>query len=156
MMSTVNQSLTIRRATIHDCTAIADLSVQLGYPSTSAQIAERLMMIDNDSRHEVFVAESKNAVVGWVHITMELHLESGSFAEIVGLVVDKHHRSAGLWKQLVESAEQWAQERGCNVMRVRTNVVRESTHKFYEKIGYKLQKQQKVFGKTLGSVSDSN
>ena len=149
MMSTVNQSLTIRRATIHDCTAIADLSVQLGYPSTSAQIAERLTMIEKDSRHEVFVAENNNTVVGWVHIVVELHLESGSFAEIVGLVVDEHHRNASVGRQLVESAEQWAQGRGCNEMRVRTNVVRERAHKFYEQRSYQLKKQQKVFGKTL-------
>ena len=144
-----NSICAIQRAQHEDCEPIADLSGQLGYPSTSVQIAERLSLMENNPNHAVFVAKDIDAVVGWAHVVMELHLESGTFAELVGLVVDEHHRGDGVGRQLVETVEQWARDRGCGEMRVRTNVVRERTHKFYKQIGYELKKQQKVFGKTL-------
>ena len=106
-------------------------------------------MIEKDPDHVVFVAENDSSVIGWVHAARELHLESGMFAEVFGLVVDESHRSAGIGRSLVEAAEQWAQEHGCRDMRVRTNVVRERAHTFYERNGYTLKKQQKVFSKTL-------
>jgi catechol 2,3-dioxygenase-like lactoylglutathione lyase family enzyme len=39
---------------------------------------------------------------------------------------------------------------GCEMMRVRSNVIRERAHRFYtERLGYEVVKQQMVFGKTL-------
>ena len=141
--------MTLRRASMRDCIVIADLSGQLGYPSTPDAIAERLTIIKRNSHHVVFVAERNNGIVGWVHVAKELHLESGTFGEVIGLVVDESHRRAGIGRCLVEAAEQWVQERGCREMRVRTNVVRERTHAFYERNGYGMKKQQKVFWKPL-------
>ena len=77
-------------------------------------------------------------------------MESDPDAEIRGLVVDEEARSGGLGQKLVEAAESWARERGHNWMSVRSNVIRERTHRFYERLGYGRAKTQHKFRKRLG------
>ena len=50
---------------------------------------------------------------------------------------------------LVAAAEAWARERGHGRMRVRSNVLRQPAHRFYERLGYAVTKRQAVFDKSL-------
>ena len=45
--------------------------------------------------------------------------------------------------------EQWARERGIRTIGLRSNVIRERAHAFYEREGYTVLKKQKAFRKTL-------
>ena len=49
----------------------------------------------------------------------------------------------------MQRAEEWAREKGCATVGVRSNVIRERAHAFYERIGYKHIKTQKSFHKEL-------
>jgi GNAT superfamily N-acetyltransferase len=49
----------------------------------------------------------------------------------------------------VAKAEAWARARGCPSLTVRSNVVREHAHPFYESLGFARIKTQHVYGKTL-------
>ena len=51
-------AIKIRRAKSSDAARIAELSGQLGYPATAAEIAQRLRTIKPASQHAVLVAES--------------------------------------------------------------------------------------------------
>lgn len=95
--------------------------------------------------HAVFVAEVEEEVVGWLHVQGRELLESDRFAEITGLVVDQLHRGKGLGKSLLRAAEAWAREHGFKTMRVRSNVIRVDTHRFYEGAGYRVIETQKAF-----------
>lgn len=139
--------IAIRPARSADAAALAALAGQLGYPSTEADILRRLVMIEDRPQHAVFVAEADGAVAGWVHVLLDLHLESGEFAEIAGLVVDEHRRGAGVGQRLLVSAEAWARDQGAGTVRVRSNVVRTEAHGFYAKAGYAVRKRQTVFEK---------
>jgi len=97
----------------------------------------------------VFVACISKKVVGWIHVCINFRIESDSYAEIGGLVVDENYRGKGIGKLLVEEAERWAQEKKFTKLRVRSNVIRKNTHRFYLHFGYKEEKEQKVFGKTF-------
>jgi GNAT superfamily N-acetyltransferase len=142
--------LKIRRAKSADAPRIAELSGQLGYPATAAQIRERLRRICPASLHAVFLAESKDAgVVGWLHVSKQPLLESEIRAEVNGLVVADGHRSFGAGARLLAAAEDWACKHGCKSMSVRSNVIRERAHKFYERNGYEHYKSQKSFRKPL-------
>lgn len=144
-------STRIRKARRSDAERIAQLSGELGYPATAAQIATRLRQLKPASKHAVFVAESSDAagLVGWLHVSVSHLLESDIRAEVNGLIVAEGQRSAGAGAKLLETAEQWARRHGCRAMNVRSNVIRERAHKFYEKHGYEHYKTQKAFRKAL-------
>ena len=144
------KELKIRRARSTDARRLADLAGQLGYPATTAQLRERLRWISPASQNAVFVAEARDAgVVGWLHVTKQALLESEIRAEVNGLVVADGHRSLGAGAQLIAAAEEWARKHGCKYMSVRSNVIRERAHKFYERNGFEHYKTQKSFRKPL-------
>jgi GNAT superfamily N-acetyltransferase len=145
-------AIKIRKARRGDAERIAQLSGELGYPASAAQIAVRLRQLTPVSKHAVFVAESPEAdtgVVGWVHVSESHLLESDVRAEVNGLIVADGQRSVGAGAKLLEAAEAWARRRGCRGMNVRSNVIRERAHKFYERQGYEHYKTQKAFRKPL-------
>ena len=142
----------IRRARRGDAERIAQLTGELGYPATAAQIATRLRQLTPVSKHAVFVAESADvdaSLIGWVHVSVSHLLESDIRAEVNGLIVAEGQRSAGAGAKLLEAAEEWARRRGCRGMNVRSNVIRERAHGFYERNGYEHYKTQKAFRKAL-------
>ncbi len=146
---------------------MAALATQLGYPASAEQITRRLEAIaagDGGSDGggsgggggggggEVLVAEVDGRVVGWGHVASVVSLEAEPFAELRGLVVDETVRGRGIGAQLVKAAEDWGRERGMEVLRVRTNVVRERTHRFYEREKFTRAKTQLVFVKRLSGA----
>ena len=144
------QELKIRLAKPGDSTRLADLSGQLGYPATAAQIRKRLRGIRPSSQYAVFVAETQDAgVIGWIHVSKQPLLETDMRAEINGLVVAEGQRSRGAGAKLLAAAEDWARQRGCKGMSVRSNVIRERAHQFYERNDYEHYKTQKSFRKRL-------
>ena len=144
------KELKIRRAKSADAPRIAVLSGQLGYPATAAQMRKRWRGIKPTSQHAVFVADSaKDGVIGWVHVSREPLLEVEIRAEVNGLIVAEGQRSLGAGARLLAAAEEWARKHGCKSMSVRSNVIRERAHKFYERNGYEHYKTQKSFRKPL-------
>ena len=142
------KELKIRRAKSADAPRIAVLSGELGYPATAAEICKRLLRIKPASLHAVFVADApEHGVIGWVHVSKQPLLEVEIRAEVNGLVVAEGQRNLGAGAQLLFAAEEWARKHGCKSMSVRSNVIRERDHKFYERNGYEHYKTQKSFRK---------
>ena len=148
----------IRRARRSDAARIAELSGQLGYPAAAAQVARRLGKLAPASRHALFVAEVKDAgssqiaavsLIGWLHISITNLVEVDTRAEVNGLIVAEGQRSMGAGERLLEAAEEWARRHGCGSVNLRSNVIRERAHKFYERQGYEHYKSQKAFRKSL-------
>ena len=143
-------AMRVRPMRERDARAVADLTGQLGYPSTAAQIRKRLELLSGDPGSAVFVAEDRDGrVVGWVHVLVRTFLESDTYAELGGLVVDKAARRKGAGKALVSAAEVWAAGHGYATMRVRSNVKRVEARPFYEGLGYSIGKSQHVYEKSL-------
>ncbi len=139
----------IRPARSEDCPPLADLCTQLGYPSTPEQLTSRLRQIQADPDHAVFIAEENSAVIGWVHVHITPLLESDRTAEIGGLVIDEKKRGLGIGRALMEQAEAWANQHSCREIRLRSNILREAAHRFYEALGYKNLKTSYTFRKQL-------
>lgn len=143
----------IREATLSDAAALAALSIQLGYPSTPEEMAERLRVLvsrSGTSGNGVLVAEDESGVVGWLHVSGMFFLESPAFAEVLGLIVDEAHRGRGVGKLLLDGAARWAADHGFDKLRVRSNVIREDAHRFYEREGFRRVKTQVVLDRGLG------
>ncbi len=143
----------IRPAGPDDAPTIARLSTQLGYPQSELDARRALQAVRAEASGEVFVAtEDGGEVVGWIHVLLAPRLESGTYAEIGGLVVLEALRGRGIGTRLVEAAEAWAAARGAPTIRVRSNVVREDAHRFYTTRGYDVIKTQAVFRKSIGQA----
>jgi GNAT superfamily N-acetyltransferase len=143
-------AIEIRAAEDRDIAALARLAGELGYPSTDKQVRERFANIKGAPHLATFVAAiNRDTVIGWIQLSEARSVESEPRAEITGLVVDSNFRSGGVGRLLVERGEDWARERGLGMIGVRSNIIRERTHEFYERLGYTVTKTQKAFRKIL-------
>jgi GNAT superfamily N-acetyltransferase len=133
-----------------DAPRLDGLVVELGYPSRPLEIRLRLERILAAPGDFLRVAEVGGDLVGWVHAAEEELFESGRRCEIRGLVVHRPARRAGVGRALVAAVETWARGRGLPEVSVRSNVVREESHPFYERLGYVRTKTQHVYRKSLG------
>lgn len=142
--------LNIRPATKADAAAIAGLSGQLGYPAEERTISDRFAAIAADTRHAVLVAvEDGGALVGWIHIMPKTMMLESDGCEIGGLVVDEHHRGAGVGRALLAEAETWARACGYRELTVRSDTRRSGAHAFYPAQGFTRTKEQSVYKKPL-------
>jgi GNAT superfamily N-acetyltransferase len=142
-------AFSIREARPGDREDLARLSTELGYPMTPEEAEARLAELAHHADHTLLVAEAGGRPAGWIQISLPRTFESPGAAEIAGLVVDETRRGEGLGPRLLRAAEDWARARGCPVIRVRSNVIRERAHAFYVREGYAKLKVQQVFEKPL-------
>ena len=139
----------IRPATTDDAYAVSHLSAQLGYYLSIDDSRSNLERLKESEDDIVFVAESDGEVIAWIHVFYAVRVETKPFCEIAGLVTDKAYRGKGVGSQLIYKACEWCRLKSVDSLRVRTNVVRTETHKFYERAGFKLDKQQRVYGMSI-------
>lgn len=142
---------TVRLATSQDAGPITALSLELGYPSSVAQVRRRLDVLLGDGSHAVQVAvrPAGGELVGWIHVFVRELVMVDRHAEIGGLVVAKDQRGRGIGHLLMIEAEHWARGQDCAAVYVRSNVEREAAPEFYRNLGYDQVKAQGVFRKTL-------
>jgi GNAT superfamily N-acetyltransferase len=149
-MKTLSKVCSTRPAELSDRDRIAELAGQLGYACTGQEVQERLAEMNELGSHAVFVAELPgHRIAGWIGVYVFRSVVLNALAEVSGLVVDETVRSRGIGEILLDSAEAWARRTGCTAMSVRSNVVRDRAHSFYEGQGYQVVKSQKVFRKVL-------
>jgi GNAT superfamily N-acetyltransferase len=140
----------IRPARASDHERIAELAGQLSYPSTPVEIARRLETLQRSAEAAVFVAQLESGeIAGWIAAFVYRTVEADARAEVSGLVVDECFRSQRVGEHLLACAEQWAREQGCQAIGLRSNIIRDRAHAFYERHGYAHVKTQKAFRKKL-------
>jgi GNAT superfamily N-acetyltransferase len=140
----------IREALPQDYARIAELAGQLSYPSTPGEISKRLDGMRRSNEHAVFVAQlASGEIAGWLAVFVYRVVEADARAEISGFVVDERYRSQRVGMHLLARAERWAREKVCRVIGLRSNVIRDRAHAFYERRGYQHVKTQKSFRKDL-------
>jgi GNAT superfamily N-acetyltransferase len=156
----VSESWQICGARREDAAEIARLAGLLGYPSEGRAMRERLEELLARADQRIAVAAPLPArelraggatLGGWVHVARHITLESGEFAEILGLIVDPAARRAGVGRALVAEAERWARMQLLGRLVVRSNVVRDESHTFYPALGLPRSKSQHVYAKSLGA-----
>lgn len=146
----------IRVARLEDAPAMAHLAGELGYPTTTQELTNRLTAILGMPDHAVYVAEvCGQQVIGWTHVHGMHLIEAVDFADLGGLIINASFRSQGIGKQLLEAAESWTISQGYAYLRVRSNILRERAHRFYHRAGYRVVKSQHVFIKFLPVESNA-
>jgi len=134
----------IRGARQDDAAALAELSTQLGYPSTEAQVRERLRLL-HDPERELLVADAPDGLAGFIDVHVQRVVESEPYGEVGGLVVGTPHRGAGLGAALLAAAADWSRARDLERLWIRANLARVGPHEFYEAIGCRGVKDQRVY-----------
>jgi GNAT superfamily N-acetyltransferase len=135
----------IRKIAEPDAPATAALCKQLGYDLSVQQTLENIRAVMASKGHDAFVATDETKVVGWIGLAQAIQIETPSYCEIRGLVVDDQYRNRGIGKLLVEKAKEWCRENGNKKLRLRCNTKRTETHLFYQHLNFKEVKEQKVF-----------
>ena len=142
----------VRAANLADAAEIARLAGELGYPAEGKAMASRLERLLDRAQDLILVAfagENENRLLGWIAAEARTPLVATPRVEIMGLVVDETARKSGVGKRLVAAVEDWAKEHGVRDVVVRSNVLREESHPFYEHLGYHRAKSQHVYHKEL-------
>jgi GNAT superfamily N-acetyltransferase len=143
----------VRAATLEDAARLAVLSSQLGYPATAEEMKRRLKAIERLPDNLVLVAQLDGGlVVAWAHAYVRPTLENEPSAEIAGLVVDASWRGQGAGRTLMDHVERWARGAGCAAVTLRSNIIRDGAHKFYEGLGYARIKTQHAFQKKMAGA----
>jgi GNAT superfamily N-acetyltransferase len=140
----VTPQLSIRAAAPEDAGDLVGLCSQLGHAVALGDVQSHLAR-PPQSGHCLLVAVLAGRVVGWLEAEARVALPTGTWAEVTGLVVEEGLRGQGVGSALVRSVRLWAQGQGLTRLRVRTRVERAKAARFYEKEGFQLQKQQRVY-----------
>jgi len=134
-----------RQIKIEDATEVNQLSAQLGYPLSIEETEKNIAAVIASKYDDAFVAVHENQIIGWIGVSQAVLVEVMPHCEINGLVVDEKYRGKGIGKLLLEKAAQWGREKANNKLRLRCNVIRTEAHEFYQHLGFREIKQQKVF-----------
>jgi GNAT superfamily N-acetyltransferase len=137
--------INLRVMSIDDAVTVVALSKQLGYEISVAQTKDNIAAVALSPDNGAFVAMHENNIAGWINITYSVLIESQSFCEIRGLIVDEKYRKNNIGKLLIGKAIEWSKEKHCDRLRVRCNVKRDDAHSFYRHLGFAEKKEQKVF-----------
>ncbi len=139
-----SMNVRIQAASRLHISGLARLCGELGYPLKEAEILRNLLQVNRNKDSLVLVALSQSEVVGWIQVCRIWRLESGVFAEIVGLVVQEDFRGQGIGTRLVEQARRWGLRKRCARLRVRCNLTRRAAHQFYRQAGFTESKRQMI------------
>lgn len=105
----------------------------------------------NDETQVIFVAETENKVVGYIHLVNYDVIYADNFKNCLGLAVDNDYKRNGIGSALLKQAEIWAKENGAVGIRLCSGAERVNAHKFYESQGYEVTKLQKNLKKIFKS-----
>jgi ribosomal protein S18 acetylase RimI-like enzyme len=145
-----HQAVLIRVAALEDVDRITELAGLLGYPTSPAEMQQRLQRLIPHPDHAIYVAQhSAEPVVGWIHVGISDTLVVGQQAVVHGLIVQAEYRNLGIGRSLLQQGEQWARLQNSDTLLVRSNALRKEAHRFYQQLGYSLLKTQFTFYKSL-------
>ena len=132
-------NLIIREAAQKDLAQLCALMTELtGHAVTAAEMQNRLDMVQNSPREELYVCAVDGTVQGILGFRIRENLEEVSrFGEISCLVTCAQSRKAGIGRALMAFAENLAKQHGCKGTWLVSGFGREEeAHTFYKKLGY--------------------
>jgi len=95
--------------------------------------------IDDDSNHELIVAELNGEVIGTLHLMFlpSISFQGGLRAQVESVRVDKPYQGKGIGSDMMRWAIERAKSRGAHIVQLTTHKSREDAHRFYERLGFK-------------------
>jgi GNAT superfamily N-acetyltransferase len=108
----------------------------LGHDISEQQVRKNLAALRKVGETPIVVTLEKE-VVGMIglHRMVTIH-RPAPVGRIPILVVAKEAQGHGLGRMLVDAAEQWCRQKGCQIIEVTSNDRRAAAHAFYRHMGY--------------------
>lgn len=133
----MRESIEIRIATQADVNRIANLLVQLGYPTEISEFEKRFKRLLKDENELIYVAVIANQVCGFIsmHFIPQIAME-GDFARISYFCVDQAFRDQKVGQKLLAEAERCASLRDCDRIELHCAAHRHAAQLFYRKQNY--------------------
>lgn len=130
-------NILVRDAIQGDCTAVAQLLAELGYPTSSQAVPNRMKEMDSASDGRLLCAIVDGTCVGLASLLLHPYFPTGGrICRITALVVKSEYRGCGIGSKLVLEAERIARDEGCAGVEITTAEQRQETHGIYERRGY--------------------
>ncbi len=138
----------IRKAIPDDAAAISALiKNSMGFDNPAHTIRENLERIVNFEKDLVIVAEYNNEIIGLAHAEDYDTLYGPPVKDLMSLAVKTEFQNMKVGTRLMGRVEQWAVDKGRKGVRVLSASERVNAHKFYQSLGYTLNKYQANFHK---------
>jgi GNAT superfamily N-acetyltransferase len=120
-----------------DAAAAAGLITQLGYPTTPAEMAQRLAAVSAHPDYCTWVAVVGGQVVGLAGTRLgRSYAHNGPYGQLLALVVGEGWRDRGIGALLVGQVERWFREQGAETVMVTSRHTWQAAHRFYKRLGY--------------------
>ena len=126
--------LEVRRAKATDCAAVCELATALvGFEADRLASFEAALA---DPDHDLIVAATDSAVVGYAHLMVYPDLTHGALAgELLGLIVREDMRRQGIATALMREIIRLARERGVGEFHINTELDNEAAKALYASLG---------------------
>jgi ribosomal protein S18 acetylase RimI-like enzyme len=127
----------VRHLTPSDVARLTPLMAELGYPTTTPDLAERVAQVSANPDDAVLIAKEGECIVGMVavHSFQMLH-RPGRMGRITALVVATSAQGRGIGSELLAAAESHLRQHGCVQLEVTSAEQRLQAHGFYGARGY--------------------
>jgi GNAT superfamily N-acetyltransferase len=126
----------VREAKPADAARIAELIALLEHPIDEKTVSRNLGKLKKGGELPLVAALDKQVVgLCGVHAMVTVH-RPAPVGRVTVLVVDNKAQRHGIGRMLVEAAEQWCREQGCQIIEVTSNDRRAAAHAFYRHMGY--------------------
>lgn len=130
-------SAQVRAAEWGDAGDIGRLLVQLGYPCSDEEAAQRIGDIVQDPRQHLLLAEVDGQACGLICLHTFYSLAHGAeLARITALVIAPEYRRRGIGRQLLREVETLSRQHSMHRIEVTSNERRTAAHAFYRSCGY--------------------
>lgn len=131
--------ITVRYAELTDSEALAILISQLGYPTSTHEMQDRLRSNLSHPDYHTWVAITGDEIVGVIGLHVGLAYDfTGPYVRILVLAIREGHRGQGIGSCLLVKAEERARSLNCHRMLVNSGNRPERTgaHAFYAHHGF--------------------
>ncbi|MCB4932521.1 GNAT family N-acetyltransferase [Streptococcus mutans] len=135
----VKEPLTIREYRPEDLEALLPLYEQLGYPTRTDELRDRLAGLLSHEDYHLLVAECDGQLVAFIgYARMYFFEHDGSYYRILALAVSEDYRRQGIASRLLDAAKAKALSEGAKALVLNSGMVprRKGAHTFYETYGF--------------------
>jgi len=143
----------LREIQLSDAVSLREINAkQLGYDVPLELTQQQLKKMMTDAEHHYFLVyedEETKKAVGYIHAEVYATIYSDTLFNVLSLAVDGDYHKQGIGKKLIFALEKEAAKRHYAAIRLNSGEARKEAHKFYENIGYTMEKYQKKFWKSL-------